>query len=524
MCTNPIRIKSNTKYYTPYKDKLYYSVPCGKCDSCRMEKQSEWVIRTMFHVKDYPRVYVYTLTYREDNVPYFNDETTGTHTMAFSHKDIKDFIDNIRKYMIRRKQITNHEFNYIIASEYGEGKHSPKDKPSTHRPHYHIILFFKETAKVTFRQLHTLLRQFWAVPHGFIYPDIKEKECLSKKKWWLSFPDEKECLMKDANGTAKYISKYITKDINFYKKEEITKYLDERIKKTDKEEWQRRVWKIKRYLPKHWQSKGLGMSLKREVEKRKEYYINGGSWIDPKDLKKYRIPKYIINKFTKINCIHNLNTKYWEQFKKESLQLNKKWRNYEEMTHEEITRMRTLNKGLRKYEIETHNTNLANKIRYKYFYENYKAKILKIQDFINDTKYSSRYKTTDILNMKTTKENQINEQELPKQLAFYLTFIKDREDFLTKFCYYSNFLNKFGGDIQNEEEELIKRLYTEQIKYREEKKESAENNTHYNSIREIYNIYKQWCNDKIKDHVQRLNELKIFYQQLKQKRRNYATI
>ena len=100
----------------PYVNKAYFSVPCGECESCRMSKQSDWQIRARFHTKDYPIVYVYTLTYREDAVPYFEDKEYNIRTMAFSHKHIKDFLDNIRKYMIRRKWITNKEMNYFIAS------------------------------------------------------------------------------------------------------------------------------------------------------------------------------------------------------------------------------------------------------------------------------------------------------------------------------------------------------------------------------------------------------------------------
>lgn len=521
MCTNPIHIKTKASYYLPYINKAYFNVPCGECESCRMAKQSDWQLRARFHTKDYPIVYVYTLTYREDAVPYFEDKEYNIRTMAFSHKHIKDFLDNIRKYMIRRKWITNKEMNYFIASEYGEGKHSPKDKPSTHRPHYHINFYFKDTVKFTFEQFHDLMRQFWVYPHGFIFPDIKSKDPVNDNYYKTHYPCEKEVLMKDEGGTAKYISKYVCKDIDFYKKKEITDYLDKNLKKTNPQEYEKRYWRIKRFLPKHWQSKGFGIALLDEVKKDKDYYLSGGKWKDIKDLKTYHIPQYITNKLTKINCLHNRDTSNWEQYKSELNALKKKWQKYESMTDQEIVRMRNLNKNLRKYEIEQCNTSLYNTIKLKYWNLKQEQLQQKIEDFVKNTENSYHYKTKQYLELENTKYHKINRQNLPKMLSFYITYIKGREDFSTHFWNYSQFLTTFA---QNPTDEEILSLNTNYLRKKTPVGEIAEDETNYRPLQTFYNEYIKWQNDKIKDHVKKLKELQIFYSQLKQKRRNYGTI
>ena len=365
------------------------------------------------------------------------------------------------------------------------------------------------------------MRQFWVYPHGYIFPDIKSKNPINDYYYKTHYPREQEVLMKDIDGTAKYISKYVCKDIDFYKKKEITEYLDKNLKKTNKQEWEKRYWRIKRYLPKHWQSKGFGIALIDEVKKDKEYYLNGGKWKDIKDLKTYHIPEYITHKLTKINCLHTRDTNNWEKYKSELNTLKKKWQKYEKLTDEEIIRMRNLNKNLRKYEIEQCNTSLYNAIKLKYWNIKQQQLEQKVEDFVKNTEFSTHYKTKQYLELKKTKTHKINKENLPKMLTFYITYIKGREDNATNFWNYSNFLTKFA---QNPSDEEILSLNTNYLRKKIPIGEVAEDNEDYTQLRIIYNEYIKWQNDKIKDHVKKLKELQLFYSQLKQKRRNYAKI
>lgn len=506
----------------PYVNKAYFYVPCGKCESCRLSMQSDWMLRARAHTQDYPWAYVYTLTYRENDVPYFIDNEYNCKVMAFSHKDIKDFLDNIRKYMLRWKMIEKGDMNYYIASEYGEGKYSPEGIPSTHRPHYHMILYFKQ--KQDFKRLHNLIRQFWAIPHGYIFPDIKTKE-IGSKYWWNTLPSENQVLARDKDACAKYISKYTTKDIGFYKKEEIQKYLDEKLKKTNKAEWEKRYWRIKRYLPKHWQSKGFGISLLNEVKKKPEYYLTGGKFIDIKDLKKYKMPKYITDKVAKINCIHlNKPIEHYEDFKREFKALQKKWNKYEKMTDDDIKRMRVLRSHIRPYTIETRNTKYYNKILLSNFERDYRNTIQKFEDFVKNTKYSNRYKTKQYLELKNTKELEMNENNIAKHMTFYIKFIQGREKSFNGINNISYILNNFDKNITETQKDIIESIYTNMRRKKERIGKLIENTSEYTPYRQIFNEYRKWQSDKIKDEVKKLINLQIFYKQLKEKRRNYAKI
>lgn len=297
MCEHPVYIKNKSKAFFPYRDKLYLSVPCGNCTSCRLEKQNGWFMRALFQFKEYPFACMYTLTYSDDNLPKFSSTLYPEHTdiPCFSHQHITGFVDNIRKYLMRHNHISNNDFKYMVACEYGT-----KDE-GTKRPHYHLIFYFRY--EVDYRYLHDLVRQFWGDKYGYIFPDITGVD--KKSNFYRThYPPRHKIVVNSANASAKYVSKYVTKDLEFFNQPKLKAFINDDLKKADPRTYEIRFNEIKRFLPKHWQSRGFGLALLQEVELRKDYYLSGGKYIDLLDYKKYRIPSYILDKLRYINCCY----------------------------------------------------------------------------------------------------------------------------------------------------------------------------------------------------------------------------
>ena len=237
------------------------------------------------------------------------------------------------------------------------------------------------------------------------------------------------------------------------------------------------------------------------------------------------MPKYITDKVTKMNCIHlNEKIEHYEEFKRKFLELQKKWNKYEDMTDEEIKEMRIFRSHIRPFCIEQRNTKYYNKILLSNFERDYTNTIQKYEDFVKNTKFSDRYKTKQYLELKNTKELEINENNLAKYMTFYTKFIQGREKSFNGINNISYILNNFDTNITETQKDIIQSFYTNLRRKKENIGELIENASEYTPYREIYNEYKKWQSDKIKDEVKKLMNLQIFYKQLKEKRRNYAKI
>lgn len=120
-CISPVQIKS------PRNNDKYIYVPCGRCAWCRKAKRNEWCLRFEIESKDNLYTDFVTLTYNEDNIPYYINEEDGVFEMRASQSDVQKFVKRLRK--------AGYKFKYFIVSELG-----PKNK----RPHYHGIFFSNE--------------------------------------------------------------------------------------------------------------------------------------------------------------------------------------------------------------------------------------------------------------------------------------------------------------------------------------------------------------------------------------------
>lgn len=124
--------------------------PCGKCEGCLSARASEWAVRLDAEQETHSEACFVTLTYGEPGPVDVNKE------------DPQLFFRSLRKKLAPKK------IRYFLGSEYGS---------TTHRPHYHAILFGHDHASdedariVKYSNglpLYTspLLESCW--PHGFV--------------------------------------------------------------------------------------------------------------------------------------------------------------------------------------------------------------------------------------------------------------------------------------------------------------------------------------------------------------------
>lgn len=126
MCLYPITIKTQDAFGIDVNQ----SVPCGKCIECLKDRQNSWKIRLSEEARDHKYVYFFTLTYRDDSVP-FSYDLDGNKVNHVNKVDIQLWIKRNR-IKFERYFKRNIDFKYFICSEYG---------PNTGRPHYHGIIF-----------------------------------------------------------------------------------------------------------------------------------------------------------------------------------------------------------------------------------------------------------------------------------------------------------------------------------------------------------------------------------------------
>ena len=109
---------------------LKVTVPCGQCMSCRLEKSRQWAMRIMHEASLYENNVFLTLTYAE--MP----------------KDESLVLEDWQKFMKRlKKAYRGRKIRFYMCGEYGE---------TTHRPHYHAILFnFDFSDKVFLKRSET---------------------------------------------------------------------------------------------------------------------------------------------------------------------------------------------------------------------------------------------------------------------------------------------------------------------------------------------------------------------------------
>lgn len=90
---------------------------CGQCLPCRIKKKRIWTHRIMLEATQHGDNCFLTLTYNDEHLP---------ADKSLNPKHVQDFLKRLRRRIEPRK------IRYFAVGEYGE---------TTHRPHYHIVLF-----------------------------------------------------------------------------------------------------------------------------------------------------------------------------------------------------------------------------------------------------------------------------------------------------------------------------------------------------------------------------------------------
>lgn len=127
------KIVIKSKFYHEFdaQDINKFQIPCGKCLGCRLDYAKRWSDRMILEYDHTKKAVFITLTYNDDNLPdpVINEET-GEVCFPLVKLDVSTFMKNLRSrvpYVSRKEKL-----RFFASGEYG---------PTTHRPHYHLILF-----------------------------------------------------------------------------------------------------------------------------------------------------------------------------------------------------------------------------------------------------------------------------------------------------------------------------------------------------------------------------------------------
>lgn len=251
MCTNLVRIKNPSRTYRPLVTASYLDVPCGKCPECIQNAQSDWFLRAWSEIDKYNklggRVVFVTLTYADWFLPKYTYVQDGTkyNIPCFNKKHKDQFINSIIQHY-KRKGLTKDTtgsglgLKFMWSSEYG------MDERFTHRPHYHVLLFFppEYIDWSSTQKCKDFIQSYW-----------KYGMC----RW--SKPKDKYGnvlgIFVQREFAGLYVSKYMVKQVEFYDQPAVNQYILNDDGSRNVENYN----KIKNFLPRHWQSQGFGIDL-----------------------------------------------------------------------------------------------------------------------------------------------------------------------------------------------------------------------------------------------------------------------
>lgn len=281
MCTAPLYIKNNSVYKSYLHSFKGYEVPCGRCDECRNTYISDWRTRISFELSNlYSRggcAVFLTFTYDNEHLPLYTDGNFSIH--CFNHKDVKAFLNRLKVSCYRA--FGANSYKYFFTSEYGK---------TTCRPHYHGLFFLQPY--VDYVMFTELARSVWS--YGFMFP----KYDIHQNKYVDNYGSISTPLIRSLVGGAKYVSKYVTKDLSFYDLPSVSSYISDKDNKD----------KMRPYLPKHWQSNLLGLSILDSVNQfdsvSVERVLNDGI-VNPLTFDVVSCPRFIINKLLYKNVKSN---------------------------------------------------------------------------------------------------------------------------------------------------------------------------------------------------------------------------
>lgn len=273
MCLSPITIYNPSRNYRDGLDKLYLTVPCGKCEACRRKKVNDWYVRLGYDyynlLKCGGQVLFVTFTYNPESLPYLNTfdgafdslcpsygEVPKVNIPCFSKKDVQYMLKRLRALLCDNQLPDRYKLNitegvkYFVVSEFGHEKH---------RPHYHVLFFLpKKVDTFVFQVLCELAWSrriksseipdvvsdyieskggvksgtFYRGEHYFVLPPkkTKVKYQVFHRLGFVSYSYDKEKKISkpevESVKCLRYVMKYLFKDVDFTENPSI-KYLTE---------------------------------------------------------------------------------------------------------------------------------------------------------------------------------------------------------------------------------------------------------------------------------------------------------
>lgn len=223
MCKIPIRVFNRSKVlYKNLLQPFVIDVPCGHCEDCLTSKRLSWRYRIYWQMYDaicnkHGFVLFDTLTYNDDNLPYFSRVASSFGYDFFFDNDFPDFSTfcyrDVTLYLKRfrksfHKLYPDASLKYFYCSEYGQ------DDNFTHRPHYHILFFITgvEPNNSSYMSINRLSHNAWSLGRTDYYGNDGV----------LFFHWSSRCVVDSwssvtAQRISAYLSKYVTKSLDFDK-------------------------------------------------------------------------------------------------------------------------------------------------------------------------------------------------------------------------------------------------------------------------------------------------------------------
>lgn len=175
------------------------SVPCGKCDGCRIDQSREWANRCVLESMCYPKDqnWFLTLTY-DDADPDFRRDCTVNDVGFFNL-----YPRHVTLFLKRLRQAVPDHVRYFYCGEYGD---------HTLRPHYHMLLF---GVRIPDLQLYStnfqgdalynskMLFDLWG--HGYVVVgELNYQTCAYTARYVVKKRKQGDCNYEDAGVTSEF--------------------------------------------------------------------------------------------------------------------------------------------------------------------------------------------------------------------------------------------------------------------------------------------------------------------------------
>lgn len=200
--TNPrylkyARITGNPVHVYSGRDDYRLRVPCGHCDDCLKRRQQQWFSRAHHLMK--------RMALRPDQCLFCTFTLKPSVYEQAKEKPyipIRRFLDRLRKHprfrekdpITKRYRYRKVKFPYLFVVEFADGKTAAKrGRVSTHRMHYHAILFGCPL-------------YWWQVR------DLWQGDVVDEAKGWYTGMGKAKVDPLESESGVRYVLKYITKD------------------------------------------------------------------------------------------------------------------------------------------------------------------------------------------------------------------------------------------------------------------------------------------------------------------------